>query len=138
MEPNRERIRGHFMTNVMLRALPAGITDALAVGALVTCGEVFRIPGTDIATASTMLLSAVGFMILIKISQPFNKAKYAIVIGNICGLIFCGIFLGQLFAISAMSRICVLLMIVFTFAAESLFRYLTILAGKVNKRHNEK
>ena len=62
-----------------------------------------------------MLLSAVGFMILIKISQPFNKAKYAIVIGNICGLIFCGIFLGQLFAISAMSRICVLLMIVFTF-----------------------
>lgn len=138
MEPNRERIRGHFMTNVMLRALPAGITDALAVGALVTCGEVFRIPGTDIATASTMLLSAVGFMILIKISQPFNKAKYAIVIGNICGLIFCGIFLGQLFAISAMSRICVLLMIVFTFAAESLFRYLTILAGKVNKRHSEK
>lgn len=138
MEPNRERIRGRFMTNVMLRALPAGITDALAVGALVTCGEVFRIPGTDIATASTMLLSAVGFMILIKISQPFNKAKYAIVIGNICGLIFCGIFLGQLFAISAMSRICVLLMIVFTFAAESLFRYLTILAGKVNKRHNEK
>lgn len=83
LEPNRERIRGHFMTNVMLRALPAGITDALAVGALVTCGEVFRIPGTDIATASTMLLSAVGFMILIKISQPFNKAKYAIVIGNI-------------------------------------------------------
>lgn len=53
-------------------------------------------------------------------------------------MIFCGIFLGQLFAISAMSRICVLLMIVFTFAAESLFRYLTILAGKVNKRHNEK
>ena len=35
LEPNRNRIEGNFMANVMLKALPAGLTDVLSVGALV-------------------------------------------------------------------------------------------------------
>ena len=27
LEPNKDRIQGHFMTNVLLKALPAGLTD---------------------------------------------------------------------------------------------------------------
>ena len=112
---------------MLLRALPAALTDVLAVGALVVCGEVFGLSDGDIATAATMLLAVVGFMILIRISKPLTKMKYAIIILNIAGLIFCGIFLKQLFALSDMSRICVLLMVVFAFAAESIFRNLSIL-----------
>ena len=125
LEANRERISGNFLKNVLLRAFPAGLTDMLAVGALVICGEVFRLPDGDIATAATMLLSVVGFMILIKISHPMTKMKYAILGISVAGLLFCGIFLKQLFALSDMSQICVLLMVVFAFAAESLFRNLT-------------
>ena len=127
LEPNHARISGHFLKKVLLRAMPAALTDVLAVGALVVCGAVFGLPDGDIATAATMLLAVVGFMILIKISHPMTKMKYAIVAVNIAGLIFCGIFLKQLFALSAMSRICVLLMIVFAFAAESIFRNLSAL-----------
>lgn len=29
LEPNKDRIQGHFMTNVLLKALPAGLTDFL-------------------------------------------------------------------------------------------------------------
>lgn len=67
---------------------------------------------------------------LIKISEPFNKMKYAILFGNIAGLLFCGIMLNHLFAMSQLSAICMLLLIVFGFAAESLFRYLTLLVEK--------
>lgn len=56
LEPNRERIKGHFMRGVLVRALPAGLTDVLAVGALVICGQVFSLPSEDIATAATLLL----------------------------------------------------------------------------------
>ena len=133
LEPNKNRIKGHFLKNVLIKALPAGLTDVLAVGALVVCGEVFSLPKNDIATASTMLLSVVGFMILIKISAPLNPLKNGIIIFNILGLIFCGIFLHQLFAISEMSSICVLLLIVFSFGAESLFRYLTIVIEKLDE-----
>lgn len=126
LEPNRSRIEGRFLRKVLLKALPAGLTDVLIVGSLVVCGEVFSIPSSDVATASTMLLCVVGFMILIKISHPLNKFKYGILIFNIAGLLFCGICLNQLFAMSQMSKISILLMIVFAFAAESLLRYLTI------------
>ena len=132
LEPNRERIKGHFMRGVLVRALPAGLTDVLAVGALVICGQVFSLPAEDIATAATLLLCVVGFMILIKISKPMSGIKYAIVIGNIAGLIFAGIFCHQLFALSAMSKVCVLLMVVFAFAAESLLRYLSLLVEKID------
>ena len=71
-------------------------------------------------------------MILIKISEPLTKMKYAIVGINIFGLVFCGIFLKQLFALSEMSNICILLFVVFGFAAESLFRNLTLLVEKIN------
>ena len=76
LEPNKSRIKGHFLGNVLLKALPAGLTDFFAVSALVICGHVFNIPSTDIATASTLLIAVVGFMIMIKISHPFNKFKY--------------------------------------------------------------
>ncbi|MBE5989397.1 MAG: HAD family hydrolase [Paenibacillaceae bacterium] len=137
LEPNKNRIKGHFLKNVLIKALPAGLTDVLAVGALVVCGEVFSLPKNDIATASTMLLSVVGFMILTKISAPLNPLKNSIIIFNILGLVFCGIFLHQLFAISEMSNICVLLLIVFSFAAESLFRYLTIGIEKLDELYRK-
>lgn len=140
LEPNKSRIKGHFLGNVLLKALPAGLTDFFAVSALVICGHVFNIPSTDIATASTLLIAVVGFMIMIKISHPFNKFKYGILALNIFGLIFCGLFLDNLFAMSDMSNICILLTIVFGFAAESMFRYITIfvefIQNKMRKKKN--
>ena len=131
LEPNKTRIKGHFMTNVLLKALPAGLTDVFAVGALVVCGHVFGLPSEDIATAATMLLAIVGFMILYKICQPMNSVRLAVFIGCIVGMIFCGVFLNQLFAMSGMSTICILLFVMFSFAAESFFRYLSILVEDV-------
>ena len=138
LESNKNRIEGSFLQNVLLKALPAGLTDVLAVGALVVCGEVFSLPKEDIATASTMLLAVVGFMILIKISHPFNRIKYGILIINIAGLLFCGTFLSSLFAMNGISSICFLLMVVFGFASESLFRHLSNLAEKLNGLHFKK
>lgn len=136
LEANKSRIEGHFMTNVLLKALPGGLTDVIAVGALVVCGEVFGLKPASVGTAATMVLSVVGFMILFKISEPLNKMKHGIIWLNVAGLVFSGIFLKKLFALSDMSNICVLLMIVFGFAAESLFRYLTIIVGKIENKIN--
>lgn len=138
LEPNKSRIKGHFLGNVLLKALPAGLTDFFAVSALVICGHVFNIPSTDIATASTLLIAVVGFMIMIKISHPFNHFKYGILALNIFGLIFCGLFLDNLFAMSDMSNICILLTIVFGFAAESMFRYITIFVEFIQNRMRKK
>lgn len=138
LEQNKDRIKGHFITNVMLKALPGGLTDVIAVGALVVCGEVFCISDASIGTIATLVLSVVGFMILFKITEPLNGMKYAVIIGNIAGLVFSGFFLKKLFALTDLSNICILLMIVFGFAAESLFRNLTLLVEKLRGSYEKK
>ena len=131
MEPNKNIIKGHFLTNVFLKALPAAITDAVAVGALVIFGRTFGVNSTDISTAATMLLAIVGFMILYKVSAPMNKIRAGILGGCILGLLFCSIYLNDLFAITGMTTECVMLFVVFAIATEPVLRYLTLLVGKI-------
>lgn len=131
LEPNKNMIKGHFLTNVLLKALPAALTDALAVAALVIFGRTFDVSSTDISTAAAMLLAIVGFMILYKISAPMNKIRFSIVSGCIAGLLFCSIFLKDLFAITSMTKECIMLFVVFAIATEPVLRYLTTLVEKV-------
>lgn len=131
LEPNKNMIKGHFLTNVLLKALPAALTDTLAVAALVIFGRTFDVSSTDISTAATMLLAIVGFMILYKISAPMNKIRFSIVSGCIAGLLFCSIFLKDLFAITSMTKECIMLFVVFAIATEPVLRYLTTLVEKV-------
>ena len=131
LEPNKNIIKGHFLTNVFLKALPAALTDVLAVGALVIFGRTFGVSSADISTAATMLLSIVGFMILYTISAPMNVLRGVILGGCIVGLLFCSIFLNELFAITGMTTKCVMLVVVFSIATEPVLRYLTWLIGKL-------
>ena len=124
LEPDESRIEGKFLPNVMKNAIPGGLADVLAVGALVFCGQAFHLESTDIATAATLLLAIVGFMVLYKISQPLNKLRAAVLVGNMIALIVCGIRLNRLFALEAMSLECILLFVMFSFTAESFLRYL--------------
>lgn len=131
LEPNKNIIKGHFLTNVFLKALPAALTDVLAVGALVIFGRTFGVSSADISTAATMLLSIVGFMILYTISAPMNVLRGVILGGCIVGLLFCSIFLNDLFAITGMTTKCVMLFVVFAIVTEPVLRYLTWLIGKL-------
>ena len=43
LEPNKDLIRGHFLTNVLVRALPAGLTDFIVVSGLVIFCREFQV-----------------------------------------------------------------------------------------------
>lgn len=135
LQPNKEIIKGHFLTNVLLKALPAGLTDVLAVGSLVVFGQTFGVNQSDISTAATMLLAIVGFMILHRICQPMNRLRMIVWIGCIIGLLGCSIFLPNLFAITGMSEKCIMLFVVFSIATEPVFRYLTWLVEKLQGKY---
>lgn len=134
LQPNKNIIQGSFLTNVLIKALPAGITDVLVVGALVVFGQVFEVNETDISTACTMLLSIVGFMILYNISKPMNTLRWCVWGGSIIGLLLCSIYLGDLFAIRGMSTKCIMLFVVFAIVTEPMMRYGTMIIEKIGKR----
>ena len=124
LEPDKSRIEGRFLPNVMKKAIPGGMADVFGVGALVFCGKAFHLNNADISTAATLLLSVIGFMVLFKVSRPMNTLRMVVLIGNMIALVLTGVFFNHLFALEAMSLECILLFIMFSFAAESFLRYL--------------
>lgn len=134
LQPNKNIIQGHFLSNVLIKALPAGITDFLVVGALVVFGQVFEVGETDISTACTMLLAIVGFVILYNISKPMNALRWCVWGGCIVGLLGCSIYLGDLFAMRGMSTKCIMLFVVFAIITEQALRYSTILIEKIGRK----
>ena len=131
LQPNGDIIHGRFLSNVLIKALPAGLTDFLVVGALVVFGRVFGVNETDISTACTMLLAIVGFMILYHISKPLNPLRWCVWVGCIVGLLVCSIWLGDVFGIEHMSMECVMLFVLFAIVTEPTLRYGTILVEKI-------
>ena len=125
LEPNKDRIHGHFMTNVLLKALPAGLTDFFAVSSLVLFCQVFGVNEEDISTSCTILVAIVGFMILYQIAKPMTAGHRVLMVGMVAGWLFCMIFVSHLFAIRDISGQCMMLTAVFTVAAESILRYLS-------------
>lgn len=141
LQPNGDIIHGRFLSNVLIKALPAGLTDFLVVGALVVFGRVFGVNEADISTACTMLLAIVGFMILYHISKPLNPLRWCVWGGCMIGLLACSIWLGDIFGIEHMSMECVMLFIVFAIVTEPTLHYGTMLIEKIGGfiiRRNEK
>ena len=131
--PNHELIKGKFMTNILIKALPAGIVDAIIVAAMIFFGNIFNSTQNDISTASTILLSVVGMMIVYRISKPMNTLKWGIWV--MCGLLLAlsMIYLSSFFGVGGMSVQCVLLCVNFAIIAEPMLRYLTILVEGTRK-----
>ncbi|BDP84786.1 prevent-host-death protein [Enterococcus faecium] len=71
------------LAQTLQHSLITGLTDMIVVGALVICGVTLNLNKTDVSTASTMLLIAVGFLVLYKICSPLNK--YRTIIAEIIG-----------------------------------------------------
>lgn len=125
LEENKNRIEGKFIVNVLEKAIPGGLTDMTVVGTLVVGGVILHLNKTDVSTASTMLLTAVGFLVLYKICHPLNQFRGRIILFCAAGILFSVVFLHKLFSISAISPVSILLLLILFFAADSIFRQYT-------------
>lgn len=125
LEPNKNPIRGHFLTNVLVKALPAGLTDFIVVSGLVIFCREFSVDLDCLSTSCTILVAIVGFMILYRIAKPMNVGHIIMMIGVIAGWLFCMLFVSKFFAITSISKQCAMLMIIFAIITEPALRYLS-------------
>lgn len=99
--PNTALIQGDFMKNIVLRALPGGVTDMLLVMIMSLFGEILGIGALEMATAATILLSVIGLMVLYDVSGEMTWRKKAIWGLSAAGLAFSVVFLKPVFGITA-------------------------------------
>ncbi len=126
LEQNTDRIRGHFLSNVLFKALPGGLTDFIVVSALYLFCMEFSVSADDVSTSSTIVLAIVGLMILYQIASPMTKYHWFLWFGMAAGLLYCMIFVSNIFAITSISKKSVMLLVIFAIITEPIFRYLSI------------
>lgn len=126
LEPNRNPIRGHFLTNVLVKALPAGLTDFIVVSGLVLFCREFDVDLDCLSTSCTILVAIVGFMILYRIAKPMDTGHVVMIVGLVAGWLFCMLFVSRFFAITSISKQCAMLMIVFAIITEPMLRYISL------------
>ncbi len=134
LEPNKDLIRGHFLTNVLVRALPAGLTDFIVVSGLVIFCREFQVDLDCLSTSCTILVAIVGFMILHRIARPMNTGHIVMLVGVIAGWILCMLFGRSFFGITGISKQCEMLMVIFAIITEPVLRYLSLIVEWISAR----
>ncbi len=87
LQPNRELIRGSFISNVLRRAIPNGISAVLALSAGIICSRIYGFTTEQLSTMSAFILADVSFVIVLLACHPMKPWKA----GMLAGLI--GLFL---------------------------------------------
>ena len=103
LEPNTNRVRGRFLLNALLRALPAGITDFLALlGTILACAH-YGVSTDEMSTIATIIIAVVGFMMLYRIGRPLNSLRVGLIISMIILFLIGAFVFTGLFTLSPLS-----------------------------------
>ena len=97
MEPNYERVQGRFLSSVLRRALPGGLTNIFVVVAAQVFMSAFQIPMAEVQTVCTAILAVTGLSVLYSVCKPFDKFRKLIWFLMAVALMFSFLFLGELF-----------------------------------------
>ena len=101
MEPNYERITGHFLRGVLRRAFPGGLTNIFVILTAQAFMAVFDLPLPQIQTVCTAILAVVGLLVLFQVCKPFDKFRRLIWWAMATALVGCFTLLGNLFDLHA-------------------------------------
>jgi cation-transporting ATPase E len=134
LEPNEKKQQGRFIRNTLVRSIPAALTSFLSIAVLVRLAPAWNIPGDEVGTACTYLLSLVGFLILINISRPLNKYRVGVIVLSIAGFGVCAMQFNWFFEMIRVSGHTALVCLLFA-GVEILFMIgLTALLERIGKK----
>ena len=92
LEPNKERIKGIFILNILKQSIPAGLTTVLNVILSMAAMKIFALSPIEYSTLAVCLTAAAEFMILFEVSMPFNKLRaglFAVMLGGFTVGVLC-------------------------------------------------
>ena len=123
LQPNKSLIKGDFLLNVVLKALPTGLTDFIVVTLITIYGNFTGLAHEQTATAATLVLLTVGMAALIRVCMPFDMIRVMVCIAMAGGIVFSMIFLRPLFAMVVLKGLTRNLTIIMMILSIPLYRY---------------
>ena len=100
LEPNKERLRGKFILNVIRQSIPAALTMTANIVLLCALSEPLGLSNPDMSTLAVILTCLTGFIMLFKVSTPFNGLRGALFGVLLSGFVASLLFLRDFFALT--------------------------------------
>ena len=129
-------IKGKFLSTIIKRALPAGLTNFIIVTIMTIIARITGIEFGESSTMSLILLLVVGITMLYRISRPFSKYRIFI-FGLVCFVTVGGLIVfPNLFAFHALQAWEVAVVCVLSVIAIAIFIFLNKLESKIERKIN--
>ncbi len=119
LEPNHELVRGKFMSNVLRRALPGGLTNIVLIVGIELFTQAFTFERATLSTLATVLMGFVGILVLYYISKPLDKKRWALLIAMAAAFAVAVLAFGPLFGLTSLDFQSALVIAVFLMLAPS-------------------
>ena len=116
LEPNKDRIKGRFLENVIVKSIPGAICAVLTILIVNTVGyNVLHLDYEHVSTLCVLLTAWIGALLIVRLSIPFTPIRAALLVVVVGGTVLGATVLHGLFGIEP-----------FTFGMTVLFTVLAI------------
>ena len=131
LEPNRDRIRGRFLENVIVKSIPGAVCAVLGVLAVNAVGRLALGLGYgQVSTLCVLLVAWVGVMLIVRLSVPFTPIRSALLVVVVGGTVLGATLFHGLFGIVPFTVPMAVLFAACAVAAAALFHWLYGVLGR--------
>jgi len=117
MEPNARQIQGSFLKNVLLRALPAALTDLFLTEGVMLFYLAAGLEDSAVSTICAGIMGVVGLMMVFRTAKPMNRWHIAMVSLLSAAFAVCFLFLKFFFRLVPLDFLSALVLGVFALLA---------------------
>ncbi len=103
LEPNNDRVKGKFIFNVIRMCIPAALTMTANIVVLCTLTEPLGLTSAEASTMAVMTTAMTGFIMLFKVSAPFNTLRGLLFGGLLTAFVLAYLFFGPFFALVSLT-----------------------------------
>lgn len=80
LEPNHDRVSGKFLTNVISKAIPSGLTTVLNILILVFLAGILKVSSGEVSTVAVIITWYTAVLLIYRISKPLNLLRRSLLI----------------------------------------------------------
>ena len=133
LEPNKDRIKGRFLENVVVKSIPGAICAVLTILIVNAVGyNVLRIDYEHVSTLCVLLTAWIGALLIVRLSVPFTPIRAALLVVVAGGTVLGATLLHSLFGIEPFTFGMTVLFAILALGTAVLFH---VLYGAIEKWH---
>lgn len=125
LEPNKDRIKGRFLENVIVKSIPGAICAVLTILVVNVVGyNVLHIDYAHVSTLCVLLTAWIGMLLIVRLSVPFTPLRAALLVVVVGGTVLGATLLHGLFGIEPFTFGMTVLFVILALCAAVLFQVL--------------